>query len=239
MRTTIRSKALAASAAALLILGMAACTNDPEPNPTTIEAAPTGDTSDNGGATSQAQTTAPAKDGECQAKDGDQNLPKDAPKVDAWQDVNGLSVPVSKTYGPYTQEGDLWTCYEHSPLGAVFAAQYLFAATGSVEGLADAWVPDSSFREELRDSEGQQASTTEGATGTPAGFRVTSYAPDKAVVDSALEISTSQGTTLTSLRWTLAWDGSRWQIDPAAAESMQPTSIDSLDGYINWGKTNG
>lgn len=241
MRTAIRSKVLAGSAAALLTLGTAACTNDTDPDPTpSIEAAPTDDTSD-GGVTeadptqSSDSTEASA---ECEAKEGDTSLPKEAPPVDAWQDVSGFAVPVSKAYGPFEQNEDVWTCYEHSPLGAAFAAHYTFAATGTVPGFATEWIPESEYRDAVEAEETKEKEPTQG-TPTPAGFRIASYSDDKAVIDLATEVASSEGTSLVSTRWTLTWNGDRWQIDPDSIQSMKSSPIPSLDGFLDWGRTNG
>ena len=241
MRATIRSKALAGSAAALLILGTAACTNEPEPEPTpTIEAAPTDDTSDGGGTEEgPAESSAPAEaSGECEVKEGDTSLPKEAPPVDAWQDINGSAVPVSETYGPFKQDADLWTCYEHSPLGAAFAAHYALAATGSVSGFAEAWIPDSEYQAAVEEQESTAKSPSPG-TPTPAGFRLVSYSDDKAVVDVVTEIASSEGSALISMRWTLIWQNDSWKVDPNSVQSMEPTTLPSLDGFVTWGRVNG
>ncbi|WP_422117770.1 hypothetical protein [Brachybacterium sp. UNK5269] len=240
MLSTHLKRPLVAVAAMLLIAGTAACTGGDEASPTpTLEPAPTGEVSDGGGAVPA--TSAPGGEqvaGECQVQEGDDSLPTEAPPVDGWEDVSGVGVPVSDTYGPYVQDGELWTCYEHSATGAILAAHYAYAAMGSVGGFGEEWVPAGDFQEKLTSAETASTPPIDGAI-TPAGFRVASYSAERAVVDVALEFANADGTALMSMRWTLTWDDDRWLIEPAAAETMEPVALESLDGYVRWGSTDG
>lgn len=241
MSTSIRTKALTGAAVALLTLGMAACTDttDPAPSPS-VEPAPVGPSDTGGG---EGTTTSPSEDppvaaGECEVKEGTAELPSATPAVDGWENVNGVGVPVSEAYGPFTKDGELWTCYEHSSTGAAFAATYVLAATGSVPGFAEAWVPESEYQDSLKDAE--QEDLPPSSPATAAGFRVASYTPERASVDVALEVGTDQGTGLVSMRWVLIWDGTAWKVDPEMGETgVEPVVLDSLEGFVSWGTTGG
>lgn len=231
MRTTIRTKALAGSAAALLALSLAACTNDPEPDPTTIEAAPTDDTSDGGGDPS----TEPSDDSQadvaaCTLPDGDQSLPNEAPEVDEWVMVQGIGVPTSEAYGPQAREGDLFTCYAHSPTGALFASAYAFAAVGGTEGFADAWLPPGPEQDEIRAAEGSAA---DNGTGTLSGYRINAASADQFVVDLAFTYMTENGQGIVAQRITLTWADDHWELDPSTFSS-DPSPVDDLTGFTPW-----
>ena len=242
MSTSIRTKALTGVAVAFLTLGMAACTDDTPPEPTpTVEPAPVEDPSDNGGAdatASDAPDGPTSTEGECEVQEGSSELDKEAPPVDGWERVNGVGVPVSGTYGPFVQEGELWTCYEHSPTGAAFAATYVVAATCAVPGFAEAWVPESDYQDTLKEAEQEELPPS--SPTTPAGFRVASYTPEQASVDVALEVGTDQGTRLVAMRWDLTWHGTEWKVDPEMGETgTEPLVLDSLEGFVSWGTTDG
>lgn len=235
MRRAQHRRPLIAAAAILLVAGSAACTGGEDPSPTaTLEPAPSGQVSDGGG--QPAATESPSAPGKCTVKEGDEALPSEAPAVDSWEDVSGVGIPTSDTYGPYVQDGELWTCYEHSPTGALFAATYVFAAMGQVSGFADAWVPEGDFRELVAEQEQASPAATDG-TLTPAAYRFVSYTDDKAIVDVVTEFSNSDGSANLSMRFALQWSGDRWMVD-AEDSSKEFTPLDSLDGYTQWG-TNG
>lgn len=71
-------------------------------------------------------------DGECVVGEGSSQVPTGPPEVDEWEMLAGTAAPISAQYGPYAQDGELWTCYEHSADGALFAAAYYFSASERV-----------------------------------------------------------------------------------------------------------
>lgn len=234
--TTLRTS-LTAVAALLLVAGGVACTPDEGPTPTpTLEPAPTGEASDGGGEVPTEQ--APETDsepgpvaGECKVQDGDETLPNEAPTV-SWDAVGNGSAPASDTHGPYAQDGELWTCYEHSPTGALLAASYAFFAMGYVPGFADEWIAESDFHDAVAEQENAEPAPVTG-TMTPAGYRYVSYSADTAVVDLATEYANEEGAAHLSMRLALKWSGDRWMVDPERS-SEEFTPLESLDGYVRW-----
>lgn len=236
MRSTTRTRPLIAAAAVLLIAVTSACTGGSDSTPTpTLDPAPSGAASDSGGA----PVPSPSEDegepiaGECKAAEGDEKLPTEAPPVDTWEDVAGLGVPTSNTYGPHTRDGEVWTCYEHSPVGAVFAAFYVYAALGNVEGVPEAWIADSDVKAQMVES-GSGGTSGSGTTGTVAGFRVVSFTPERAVVDAVVEINTENGPGLASMRFPFVWQEGDWKLDGEAYLNSRPTPLETLDGYTEW-----
>ncbi|MDN5654942.1 MAG: hypothetical protein L0G46_07645 [Kocuria sp.] len=243
MRNTHLKQPLVAAAAMLLVAGMAACTrgDDAEPVPT-LEPAPTGEVSDGGGQTNpsdsgdESESQGEAVAGECNVKEGDGALPNEAPPVDGWETVGLTTAPSSSTYGPFDREGDLWSCYEHSSTGALFAATYVFAAMGQVDGFADSWVPQGEFHELVTEQEASDDSATNG-TLTPAAYRYVSYTTDEAVIDVVSEYANSEGSAYLSMRIALTWSDDQWMVN-VENSSDDFTPLESLDGYMKWG-TNG
>lgn len=235
MRTTYLKRTTIAAATIALVLGAAGCTGDEEAEPT-LEPAPTGGVSDSGGAEppegQQGDEPVEAAPGECAAPEGTAELPKEAPSVDSWEAVGQTTAPQSSTYGPLEQEGELWTCYERSATGALFAVAYVFAAMGQVEGFADAWVPAGEFHDLVAEQEAADAPAMSG-TLTPAAFRYVAYSGDSAVIDLVTEYANAEGNAYLSMRFAVSWDGDSWVVD-AERSSKEPTPIENLDGYVRW-----
>lgn len=235
MRTSIRSKALTGGAIALLTLAIAGCTDDPAPEPTDLEPAPVGETSDGGGESSepadQGEDGSDSVAGACTLPAGDSALPNEAPDVDEWSTIQGIPVPISNVHGPEHRDGDLYTCYSQSATGALFASTYVFAASGYVVGFADNWVQDGSIPG-AEDSEGN----TEPLEGTITlrGYRVVGASEDKATIDLAYELATDSGTTVQGSRVILTWVDDRWYIDPAMLEQGNIAVPEDLAGYVPW-----
>lgn len=236
MRSTTRRRPLIAAAAVVLIAVTSACTGGSDPTPTpTLEPAPSGAASDSGGAA----TPTPSDDdgepvaGKCSVKEGDDKLPKEAPPVDGWESVSGVGVPTSEEYGPYVQEGELWTCYEHSPQGALFASAYIVWASGMVPGFASEWLPPGEVRTQMEES-GETGELPSGGIPTLVGARFDSYSPERAVVDLAYQVATDEVTAVRSNRVILVWDEDRWRVDPSTFDQPTPEVDRELPGYIPW-----
>lgn len=237
MRTTYLKQTTIAAATIALLLGAAGCTGDEEAAPT-LEPAPTGGVSDGGGgetASSEPETTAAAE--ECTPKEGDAELPDEAPAVDAWVDVKGTAAPTSDTYGPHARTGSggtLWTCYEHSPSGALFATFYVFAALGNVDGVTEEWIADSEVKDQLLAVESDSQNESAPGSMTPVAYRFVSYSPEKSVIDAVMEYGGENGTGYVSMRFPLTWEEDAWKIDGEQYIDSRPTPLTTLDGYTKW-----
>lgn len=243
MRTTYLKRSTIAVATIALLLGTAACAGDEEVTPT-LEPAPAGGVSDNGGAepskkesgdSSVVEEGAAAKD--CDVEEGSVALPNEAPAVDTWEDVEGTPVPTSEIYGPQVRDGSdgaLWRCYEHSPTGALFATFYVFVALGNVDGVADEWIADSAVKEQILGAEGDDEGESAPGSMTPIAYRFVSYSPDRAVIDAVMEYGDESGTTNISMRFPLIWENDSWKIDAEHYIDSRPTPLETLDGYVRW-----
>ncbi|MGQ4507648.1 hypothetical protein ACUH9H_01120 [Dermabacteraceae bacterium P13128] len=161
-------------------------------------------------------------------------IPKTAPKVDQWVGIRGVGVPVSSTYGPAKREGDLFTCYQHSPTGALFAAAYVVPAT-TVKGFADEWtIPESRIHKEMKAAE---------ATNKPSkssNFRITGYqfnyyTPEETAVNISIEGNTADGSGNFNVLVSLKWQNGKWNFSPNFAEPMVTPLRAGNSSYIPWG----
>ncbi|MGQ4533020.1 hypothetical protein ACUIAC_07035 [Dermabacteraceae bacterium P13138] len=161
-------------------------------------------------------------------------IPKTAPKVDQWVGIRGVGVPVSSTYGPAKREGDLFTCYQHSPTGALFAAAYASVAT-PVKGFREAWsIPDSFVWNELKKLEGTKAPTRLDGVRI-IGYKFNYYTPEEASISLINETQTSNGSGAASILITLKWHNGRWNFsmdkDTKMVSHISPNTIE----YVKWG----
>lgn len=175
-----------------------------------------------------------AEPGSCAVKQGSSQIPAQTPSVDEWTMVQGTAVPVSTTAGPYVQQGDLWTCYEHSAEGALFAITYAFAASGNVEGFLGEWIAEPDLRELAGDDANidGEAEDMEG-TVTILGYRYQAYSEELAIIDVAAEYVLPEGAGIVSMRMALRWEDDRWVMD-FENFGADANVIESLDGYSLW-----
>lgn len=220
----IRTRTRLFSVLAVGALALAGCTgggDEPSPSPSA------GSAPSDGGGTSYATEgpgEAPTESEECVADDSDQEVPVEAPRADAWPEVNGIGVPVSDTYGPINREGDVWTCFSHSPTGALFAAAYIQA------GLSTAAVRAEYIADDPDLEEGDGAPST----GTSLrGYKFTAYDESTASLELVVETSSNGESALVAMPTTLYWaDG--WTSTQEAFTSAEPRQITGLSGYTQW-----
>ena len=257
MRSSVTGRTTGALASVLLILALGACgTSEPstgeeassgeqqgqntesEPSESgdrDTEAAEGGagddEAEEDASGTQDSRTTA---DGECKVEEGSSQIPTGVPEVDEWVMVAGTAAPVSAKYGPYVQDGELWTCYEHSADGALFASAYFFSASGRVEGVYEEWLPEGDLRDEAVASEHEEVQGGGGdVTMTLIGYRFQTYSSDSAIVDLVAETTVPEGTANVGIRVALKWDGDRW-VGDMENFGEEAYTVESLDGYSHW-----
>ena len=141
------------------------------------------------GRTGEARTTAPSPgastlpEGRCPARASEPPhagsdpaaLPAAPPGV-SWTSIGIVPVPVSPTAGPLRRSGPVWSCYAHTPMGAVIAAHVIPALllTGHWRTVVDqAVVHDAGRTAFLRASAHQpRAHLSPGQIPTPEGFHI-------------------------------------------------------------------
>jgi hypothetical protein len=221
----IRTSARLFSVLAAGALALAGCTgggDDPSPSPSAGSSAPS-----DGGGTSYATEGPGEKQSateECTADDSDQEVPVEAPAADAWPEVNGVGVPVSDTYGPVNRDGEVWTCFSHSPTGALFAAAYLQA------GLSTAAVRE----EYITDDPDLEEGDGDPSTGTSLrGYKFTAYDESTVSIELVVETASNGESILVAMPTTLYWDDG-WTSTREAFTSAEPRQITGLSGYTQW-----
>ena len=166
-----------------------------------------------------------------------------APADLVWRSVAGLKVPTSRSDGPARTSPPQG--YSHTPQGAALAA-----ANGQAV-LATA--PDASWPEVVRtvtapgpgrDQFAQartlmsvSGSVPDEAAATFAGFKVTEYSDERAIVLVATTTPPdSDGAVLrTAYPVQLAWTGGDWKLVlPTQADDVDAAEIATLDGFTTW-----
>ncbi|MGQ4493905.1 hypothetical protein ACUH96_02675 [Dermabacteraceae bacterium P13077] len=161
------------------------------------------------------------------------DIPKTAPPVDQWVGVLGVGVPVSSVYGPEKREGDLFTCYQHSPTGALFAAAYAGVGT-PIKGFREEWtIPNSLAWNELKKEEGKNPSRIDGLR--IVGYKFNYYTPEEASISLITEAQSAQGTAEVSVLITLKWHNNRWNFSPPSLDNPATKITPGTIKYTPWG----
>ncbi|XKH55170.1 hypothetical protein LG284_16720 (plasmid) [Citricoccus nitrophenolicus] len=191
--------------------------------------APENTTTPTATATEQAPTTAPAQaDSACQTSDADQTVPSEAPETVWKTHPDEWLVPTSEEYGPSTQDGNLWSCFARSPVGAVFAGPNLFAAVsaGEESGAVPGPDRDAAIRSVAEGSSDYERAIFE-------GFRVLAADDEKATID----YWTTAGGTNASVVMELVWDevANDWRLDlEGPGDQPRTSALEDTSGYIRW-----
>jgi hypothetical protein len=179
--------------------------------------------------------------GECDLDDSDQEIPTEGPAAE-WTDYGPVKLPTSEEAGPALQEGSVWSCFAHTPTGALMAAPY-FAwglAWNDYEGIIEQSAVDNAAvapwlanREELG-----EASLEPGTAPGVAGFRFESYTGTEAVVQVGLRYGTIERMSRVYLVWDEA--AGDWKVDLSKGDPASATNeVTSLANFTPWGATNG
>ncbi|MDX6363074.1 MAG: hypothetical protein QOC85_2084 [Streptomyces sp.] len=174
----------------------------------------------------------------CRTDDSDQAKPTKAPKDFTWKaDGTGL-VPVSRTAGPRTYDGPVWSCFAHTPMGAVLAAHAItdhLSYPGWREVVERQVVPGAGRDALVASRSRQEDKPTSGKpdAGGYAGFSVLSY--DKKAVTLMFLLrgpNTSYATTSVTVRW---HDGD-WKLapDPDGTIYAGMAKVTGTDGFVAW-----
>ena len=153
---------------------------------------------------------------------------------------NRALIPVSDTFGPAQRSGRVWTCFAHTPMGAVMAAQTIstrrVASPDRVQVGEQQLVHNRGravFLAAVRARSGDLGASP-GTFVQPAGFAVVSYTGDTAVVSSA---SRASDGTLRAATLTVLWTEDTWKLQllPDGSDTPEVRAIATLEGYILWG----
>jgi hypothetical protein len=180
-------------------------------------------------ATEQATTAAPAQAGTaCTAGNASQAVPTEAPETVWKTHPHEWLVPTSQRYGPSEQDGNLWSCFERSPSGAIFAGPNLFAAVsaGQEEGAAPGPGRDAAIESVAAGSSDYERAVFE-------GFRVLAADENTATVDYW---TTAAGANA-SVVMEMVWDDEvgDWRLDlEGPGDQPRISVLQDTSGYVRW-----
>jgi hypothetical protein len=183
--------------------------------------------------------SAPANTEGCRASASDPSIPTQPPPDLVWKNVGALLVPTSKTYGPTRYSGPVWSCYSHTPTGAVLAAYGIFGTLTS-----PGWRTVAG--QELAPGPGKRAFIAAGLgqayqplapqnAAQPAGFAIVSYTAVQATIET---LSDAGNGLYQSEQVTVAWQGGDWKLvlTPQGTIGPAPQVVSSDSGFVLWGQ---
>ncbi|WP_328506322.1 hypothetical protein [Streptomyces sp. NBC_00391] len=217
--------------------GSAGSSGDPGPAPTSTS--DSGDGDGKGKGKGKGNGGADARPAGCRTDDSDQAKPTEAPRDFHWK-ANGTGlVPVSKAAGPLKYDGPVWSCFAHTPLGAVMAAHSITDHL-SYDGwreVVDRQVVPGAGRDALIASRSQEADKS--TTGSPdaggyAGFTVLSYDETQATVMVLVRGMGEGGFGSASV--TMRWQGGDWKLspDPDGTVYSGVSQVSGTNGFVTW-----
>jgi hypothetical protein len=190
--------------------------------------------SNSGSATASTQPSAAAAASVCGLPSGDQAKPATTPTDTKWELVGKIAAPTSPTqFGPgKTEANGLRSCFAHSPTGALYAGAniVILASSGHNDLVLRYLTVDSPERDKMLGS-----SSPSGSSGGPsfqlAGFKLTDYTGDRAVIEYGFKVSNG---TFGSLPVVLQWSGGDWKAVPPASGQPEGKQLADLSGFIPW-----
>lgn len=185
-----------------------------------------------------ASSSPSAADGCAGLSDEDTSIPTTAPQGVTWSLFRTVALPVSTTAGPAAADGDMTTCFAHTPTGALMAAAQISIRSMLASNWEDVWVNQTygdakaAQLDALRDELGSSPlpEPAPGELGQFAGFRFVTYGGDTAVIelltrfsDGALRVNTAS----------MRWHEGDWQYE--VSSTAQQRVVSSEEGFIGWG----
>ena len=195
---------------------------------------PSPEPSNAGTSTGSGQPSATSVASVCGLPSGDQAKPATAPTDTKWELVGKIAAPTSpKQFGPgKTEANGIRSCFAHSPTGALYAGAniVILASSGRNDLVLQYLTVDSPERDKMLSS-----SAPAGSSGGPsfqlAGFKLTDYSGDRAVIEYGFKVSNG---TFGSLPVVLQWSGGDWKAVPPASGQPEGKQLADLSGFIPW-----
>ncbi|MDO4258270.1 MAG: hypothetical protein Q4C87_01975 [Actinomycetaceae bacterium] len=163
----------------------------------------------------------------------------EAPPVDEWRYQDAIAYPYSPEFGPAAENGPVRYCFQHSPEGALYAVANGFVQ-GNDQSSAGKWIRYAFAEGPVKDEIVSNDHPDEGRDVDVfrieiQGFRMLSYAGDKASVDLALSLEKDGKTAYLSIIYNVVWEGNDWKVHITDINKMFDVSyVSHLDGYILW-----
>ncbi|SER74582.1 hypothetical protein SAMN04487983_102178 [Streptomyces sp. yr375] len=218
------------------VINMISSPGDPDTGgETAADAAPTRSASASGAGDNAAEN---GEDGDCPRQQSGEE-PAAVPADLAWEDVGGAFLPTSSTSGPLRRTDDGWSCFGHTPTGAVLAAHVIPSQMSGPrwrEVARTQLVPGSGQREfiaaraTVSDAE---AGASPGELGTYDGFNVLDYTADRATVQ--LLVRRPDGAYVaTSVA--VSWQSGDWKLAPQSDGALTSAfvAVSGTTGFVVW-----
>lgn len=187
--------------------------------------------------------TSTVQAGGCDVPAGDTSLRPAIPKDLRWIANQGVTWPVSATYGPTKEKDGFGVCFARSPLGAALAA--VTATFSNFNGhttkeVTEFYVVNSPGKTiALQTAGGAADSSSITKNGMSlAGFMVNEYTPDRAAVSLVFNFPQSD-TGYVGIPATLVWVDGDWRIKLLDTGDSGPATKPVQGQFVEWGKANG
>ncbi|MET9321072.1 hypothetical protein ABZX75_12940 [Streptomyces sp. NPDC003038] len=208
---------------------------------------PTGEATKPAGGASSAPSggTGDARPAGCRTDDTDQSIPSKAPADLQWKQAGAYLIPVSPSAGPVKYDGPGWSCFAHTPLGAVLAAH---AISNHVDiprwrevvdqQMAVGAGRDTYIEKRSKLPADQVGKEPPGSKGTYVGFSLVTYSKDHATVMVLMQIPEKGYATGTM---SVVWEGGDWKLRPTLTGSLLEgiAPVGGTEGFTLWGASNG
>ncbi|MFJ3855363.1 hypothetical protein ACIPRL_03975 [Streptomyces sp. NPDC090085] len=231
----------------LLIGGLVLLTEDDttaqsgQPQPS---ATPTADTASGGGQPSkEAPGGAESRPAGCSTNDADQAVPSQSPADLKWMTYRTDLLPASPTAGPLKVDGPVWSCFAHTPLGAVLALHSISAKMGGSDWkvVTEKQLARGPGRDQFIARRSKKADNNKtgapGSDGTYLGFRVLTATKDQ--VTTMVLMRTADGTHV-ALTVSTVWEDGDWKLRPTLTGSLTEgiSPVGGPEGFTLWGGGN-
>ena len=187
-------------------------------------------------ATSAATSTAGARqDSACGLPAGDQRYPSVGLPT-KWELLGRVAVPTDpKGIGPGKADGNVRTCYQHSPTGALYAAANIVGISSLPDGQTVIF-KSLAAKTPVRD---QYLATPPASTSVDpsiglqiGGFKVVSYTGDSATISIGMKATQDSRTGYGSVTYALRWEDGDWKA--VLENSSTSTSLKDLSDFVPW-----
>lgn len=193
--------------------------------------------------TSVAQGSTQASNGACDVPEGDTSLRPQIPTDLRWKAAQGLTWPISDTYGPTQTRDGFDVCFSRSPLGAALAATTMLYAQydgHTPKEMAEFFLVDSPGKTALlaqADNDSSSADLTSSGM-TAAGFIADEFTPDRAGVTLVFSLPQSQ-TGYMGIPITLVWVDGDWRTKVLDSGNFGTISNPVKGQFVEWRASNG
>lgn len=186
-------------------------------------------------ATTTTSTAGAGQDSTCGLPAGDLRYPSVGLPT-KWELLGRVAIPTDpKGIGPGKIDGNMRTCYQHSPTGALYAAANVFGIS-SLPGGQTVVFNSLAAKTPIRDQYlvSPPASTpVDPSIGLQiGGFKVVSYTGDSATISIGMKATQDSRTGYGSVTYALRWEDGDWKV--VLENSSTSTSLPDLSDFVPW-----